>query len=70
MNPTRESNSLGSNFKSCLVCPICLQFGYKQTLAIIIIHINNTGADPGFLERGFVCIMGWGFALLIVSIFS
>ena len=22
-------------------------------------------ADPGFLERGFICIMVWGFALLI-----
>ena len=29
-----------------------------------------TGADPGFLERGFVCIKVWEFALLIVSHFS
>ena len=29
-----------------------------------------TGADPGFLERVFVCINVWGFALLILSHFS
>ena len=23
------------------------------------------GSDPGFLESGFICIKGWGFALLI-----
>ena len=28
------------------------------------------GADPGFLERGFVCIKVWGFAFLILSQFS
>ena len=28
------------------------------------------GADPGFLERGFICIKVWGFALLILSNFS
>ena len=27
----------------------------------------STGADPGFLERGFLCIKVWGFALLILS---
>ena len=27
------------------------------------------GADPGFLERGFICVMVWGFALLILSYF-
>ena len=25
------------------------------------------GADPGFLERGFICIKEWGLALLILS---
>ena len=32
----------------------------------------NAGADRGFLERGFIYIYikGWGFALLIVSLFS
>ena len=28
----------------------------------------NAEADPGFQERGFICIKGWGFALLILSI--
>ena len=30
----------------------------------------DTGTDPGFLERGFMCIKGWGFALLILYHFS
>ena len=30
----------------------------------------KAGADPGFLEREFVCIKVWGFALLILSHFS
>ena len=29
-----------------------------------------SGADPGFLDRGFICIKGWGFALLILSHYS
>ena len=29
---------------------------------------SRTGADPGFLERGFICIAVWGFALLIYLI--
>ena len=29
-----------------------------------------TGVNPEFLERGFICIKGWGFALLILSHFS
>ena len=28
------------------------------------------GADPGFLEREFICIKVWGFALLILYHFS
>ena len=31
--------------------------------------MKEPGADPGFLERGFICI-GVGFALLILSHFS
>ena len=30
---------------------------------------STTGADPGFLERGFICINVWGFALLSLSHF-
>ena len=29
-----------------------------------------TGADPGFQERGFICIKGGEFSLLILSCFS
>ena len=31
---------------------------------------QDPGADQGFLERGFTCIKGWWFALLILSHFS
>ena len=31
---------------------------------------GGAGADPGFLERGSICIKEWGFALLILSNFS
>ena len=30
----------------------------------------KSGADPGLLERGFLCTKVWGFALLILSYFS
>ena len=30
----------------------------------------KSGADPGFLEMGAICIKVWGFALLILSHFS
>ena len=30
----------------------------------------SAGVDPGFLERGFIYIKVWGFALLILSPFS
>ena len=33
-------------------------------------HTRGPGADPGFLEREFICKKGWGFALLILSHFS
>ena len=32
--------------------------------------IDISRADPGFLERGFIFIKVWGFALLILSHFS
>ena len=32
-----------------------------------IVFDLSTGADPGFLERGFICIKGRGLALLILS---
>ena len=36
-------------------------------------YVKYAGADPGFLERGFIYIkvcVGWGFALLILSHFA
>ena len=32
--------------------------------------IDISRADPGLLERGFIFIKVWGFALLILSYFS
>ena len=32
--------------------------------------LTFTGADPGFLERGFKIIKGLGFGLMILSHFS
>ena len=45
----------------------------KQGRREVLIEKNvdwGTGADPGFLERGFICIKVWGLALLIFSHFS
>ena len=33
------------------------------------ILLKAPGADPGFLKRGFICIMEWGFLLLVLSHF-
>ena len=33
-------------------------------------YMTLSGADPGFLERGFICLKVWGFALLFLSNFS
>ena len=30
----------------------------------------TAGEEPGFLERGFICLKVWGFVLLILSHFS
>ena len=44
----------------------------SSTILIIKMFIldSRPGADPGFIERGFMFIKGWGFALLILSHFS
>ena len=34
------------------------------------VYWTGAGADPGFLERRFICIKGLGFALLILFHFS
>ena len=36
---------------------------------LLLAH-TKSGADPGFLQREFVCLNVWGFALLISSHFS
>ena len=50
-------------------CPFKLAFLYPSFNPI---NAKKAGADPGFLERGFVFInvRVWGFALLILSHFS
>ena len=35
----------------------------------ILLTIKRTGADPGFLESGYIYINVWGFVLLILSHF-
>ena len=42
--------------------------GCRKTKLYILQVLS--GADPGYLERGFICIKVLGFALLILSIFS
>ena len=37
------------------------------SVTLILFKYDTTGEDPGFLERGFICIEVWGFALLILS---
>ena len=39
-------------------------------LTLFTLLNHATVADLEFLERGFICIKGWGFALLILSHFS
>ena len=40
-----------------------LTFFVIKTICLI------TGADPGFLERGFICIKGWGLTADFVTVF-
>ena len=35
----------------------------------IIFNLYNSGADPGFLERGFICIKVWGSLCCFYLIF-
>ena len=41
----------------------------SELLGMFFRHLSS-GVDPGFLERVFICIHVWGFALLILSHFS
>ena len=33
-------------------------------------YVCTAGADPAFLERGFISIKGWGLAWIFISHFS
>ena len=45
-------------------------FSYFERIAFTCICVLDTGADPVFLEKGFICKMGGGgFTLLILSHF-
>ena len=32
----------------------------KHMVCNTVFHRHNSGVDPGFLEKGFICIKGWG----------
>ena len=44
----------------CAICQMTITFD----------HQLSAGADPGFLERWFICIKVWGDFMLILSHFS
>ena len=41
-----------------------------NVLFLYFVYVSAAVADPAFLKRGFICIKGWGFALLDLSHFS
>ena len=43
------------------ILPVLVNVGHLKAF-------DSEGANPGFLERGFLCIKVWGFALLIFSL--
>ena len=44
----------------------CTKFWYAYAqISLINAHTDISGAAPGFLERGLICIKVWGFNLLI-----
>ena len=42
----------------------------QMPLITSMLTYSLAGADPGFLEKEFMCIKVWGFTLLILSHFS
>ena len=60
------SNSF-SNYRASTKNLYALKADTDVSLTVIFVYI--TGVDPGFLERGFICIKVWGLALLILSHF-
>ena len=63
--------SLLSNFASktnklmIFIIVFFFRFTFKHDFKISTYSYSVT--DPVFQERGFICIKGWGFALLILS---
>ena len=49
---------------------ITLSHTRKVTHYLVGLIWRHPWAEPGFLERGFICIKVWGFALLNLSHFS
>ena len=48
----------------------CMSLIAKSSgLILLPLQVKGAVADPGFLERRFICIKVWGFALLIYLIF-
>ena len=46
------------------IIPVISKLNIKQPNILDLLPLS-TGADPGFLERGFICIMVWGGLLFI-----
>ena len=65
---TKAATSIKHNILSEIafgqVHEISVRIAYAQ-ISLINAHACISGADPGFLERGFISIKVWGFALLI-----
>ena len=59
LHPEKSTFILGHNEKSDLSINGCTCGIGRQS-----------GADAGFLERGFICIKVWGFDVLVLSHFS
>ena len=45
-------------------------YRFSSTCLIDLIIHERSGLDPGFLERGFICIKVWGLPFLILSNYS
>ena len=63
-------NADGVLVSYCFHCQRLHAYLFKNSAmknSYILSEVCKTGADQGFLERGFVCIKVWGFALLNLS---
>ena len=49
---SNEESGRSAHFKDFVPCQVLKS------------HLLAAGVDPGILERGFICIKVWGFALL------